>query len=107
MPSTSITSWVYVYQDLIMHSEKIPELSAKAKLKFDEARGKPVLLFPEGLLFLNQTAYRILLLCDGRRTLSEIITELAKDFSADRVAMENDVWEFLLALHEKGLVQFH
>ncbi|QSR88856.1 pyrroloquinoline quinone biosynthesis peptide chaperone PqqD [Methylacidiphilum caldifontis] len=90
-----------------MHSEKIPALSPKTRLKFDEARGKPVLLFPEGLLFLNQTAYRILQLCDGQRKLSDIINELEKDFSVDRVAMEKDVWEFLLALHEKGLLQIH
>jgi pyrroloquinoline quinone biosynthesis protein D len=90
-----------------MHSDKIPTLSSKARLKFDQARQKPVLLYPEGLLFLNQTAYKILLLCDGKRKVDDIVTELSKEYSIERVEMEKDIWYFILTLCERGFIQLN
>jgi pyrroloquinoline quinone biosynthesis protein D len=45
-------------------------------LTFDPARQRHVLLTPEAVSVLNGTGAAILGLCDGRRTVTEIVTEL-------------------------------
>ncbi|MGD9896281.1 MAG: pyrroloquinoline quinone biosynthesis peptide chaperone PqqD [Candidatus Methylacidiphilaceae bacterium] len=83
-----------------------PRLAAKARLRRDAVRGKPLLLYPEGVLVLNPIAEAILSLCDGHRSVPEIVSELASRYDAERVAIEADVWEFLKGLAERGLLLF-
>ena len=45
-------------------------------MEWDPARKQHVLLAPEGVLVLNQTGATILGLCDGERTVVEIVEEL-------------------------------
>jgi pyrroloquinoline quinone biosynthesis protein D len=80
-----------------------PRLADKARLKWDAVREKHLLLFPEGVLVLNQTAHDVLALCDGRRTVTEIAALLAAQYHHDAVA--GDVREVLQKLAEKGLVK--
>ena len=51
-------------------------------METDSATGKSVLLFPEGIVELNETAHEILSRCDGRM-LSEIVHALAKEYNED------------------------
>ncbi|MDD4932277.1 MAG: pyrroloquinoline quinone biosynthesis peptide chaperone PqqD [Methylacidiphilaceae bacterium] len=83
-----------------------PRLAAKARLRWDALRQKSVLLYPEGVLILNPSAEAILSLCDGRRSVGEIVTELADRYGAEAVALEADVWNFLGELVERGLLHF-
>ena len=53
-----------------------PRLARHARLGFDPARGRHVLLTPEAVTVLNGTAAAVLELCDGRRTVAEIVAEL-------------------------------
>ena len=79
-----------------------PCLAAKARLKWDAVRAKPLLLFPEGVLVLNPTAQEILALCDGQRTVAEIVKTLGERFGS--AAVDADVRELLLKLAEKNLL---
>jgi pyrroloquinoline quinone biosynthesis protein D len=79
-----------------------PHLPAKARLKWDAVREKHLLLFPEGLLVLNPTAHTVLALCDGQRTVAEIIQTLAVQYAND--ALAGDVRNLLQTLADKGLV---
>lgn len=79
-----------------------PRLAAKVRLKWDEVRQKPLLLFPEGVLVLNPTAHEVVALCDGRRTVAEIVKTLAEKFGSD--AIDADVRELLLKLAGKNLL---
>ena len=79
-----------------------PGLAPKARLKWDAVREKPLLLFPEGVLVLNPTAHKVLALCDGQRTVAEIIKTLSEEFGGAPV--DNDVRELLSKLAEKKLV---
>lgn len=57
-------------------------------MRFDEYRGQHVLLSPEAVLVLNPTSAEIVHLCDGRRTIAEILEELRSqygDINADEV----------------------
>ena len=53
-----------------------PRLTRGVRLQTDSKTGNSVLLFPEGVLELNETAQEILNRCDGR-TVNEIIQALA------------------------------
>jgi pyrroloquinoline quinone biosynthesis protein D len=72
-----------------------PRLAPHVRLTFDQARQGYVLLTPETVTLLNDTGAAILELCDGERTVSEILTELRDRY--DRVA-DDEVRLFLADL---------
>lgn len=79
-----------------------PRLAAKARLKWDAVRTKHLLLFPEGVLVLNPTAQAVLTLCDGARTVADIIKSLVAQYASE--AIDGDVRDILQRLADKGLV---
>jgi pyrroloquinoline quinone biosynthesis protein D len=81
----------------------IPRLADKARLKWDAVREKNLLLFPEGVLVLNQTANDILALCDGHSTVADITATLVAQYQHEGIA--GDVAEILQKLTDKGLVK--
>ena len=79
-----------------------PRLARHARLTFDPARDRHVLLMPEQVTVLNGTGAAILGLCDGRRTVAEIVTELGDRY--DRVD-EAEVGLFLAKLAARRCVE--
>ena len=53
-----------------------PRLAPHVRLTFEPARRRYVLLAPEAVSVLNGTGAAVLGLCDGRRTVTEIVAEL-------------------------------
>ena len=82
-----------------------PSLTKGVRLQIDSTTGKSVLLYPEGIVELNETAHEILSRCDGR-TLGEIICELAEEYEADPAAIAGDVLETLADLQQRKLIEF-
>lgn len=65
------------------------------------------MLIPEGALRLQGPARRILELCDGQRTVAEIVAQLQSEFSAvDRARIADEVTIYLGQLHGRGVVEF-
>jgi len=60
-----------------------PRLAPHVRLTFDPAREGHVLLTPESVTVLNGTGAAILGLCDGQRTVAEIVADLCGRY--DRV----------------------
>ena len=81
-----------------------PTLAKSVRLQIDSATGKNVLLYPEGIVELNDTAHEILSRCDGR-TLAEIVQALAKEYDADRTAIAADVHETFADLQRRKLIE--
>jgi pyrroloquinoline quinone biosynthesis protein D len=81
-----------------------PRLAKGVRLQSDSATRKTVLLFPEGVVELNETAHEILTRCDGR-TVSEIVQALAEEYDADLVALATDVREILADLQRRRLIE--
>jgi pyrroloquinoline quinone biosynthesis protein D len=79
-----------------------PRLADGARLTYDDVREEHLLLIPEGAVRLNETAARVLELCDGERSLEEIATALSVRYSGADVT--DDVRELLEGLGERGLV---
>jgi pyrroloquinoline quinone biosynthesis protein D len=80
----------------------VPRVAPKARLHWDEVRGRHVLLYPEGLVALNETAAAILELCDGDRAVAQIVATLKLRYRAEGI--ERDVAALLQGLAAKGLV---
>lgn len=81
-----------------------PSLARGVRLQSDATTGELVLLFPEGVLHLSETAREILTRCDGRETVSGIIASLAEEYAAEPETLRSDVLECLLNLHQRKLV---
>jgi pyrroloquinoline quinone biosynthesis protein D len=82
-----------------------PRLAKGVRLQIDSTTGKNVLLYPEGITKLNETAHEILSRCNGR-TLGEIVCELAEEYEADSNALAADVRETLSDLQRCKLIEF-
>lgn len=80
----------------------IPALWRLARIEFDQVRQQRVLLYPEGVVLLNDTAAAILELCDGQRSIAEIASVLEERYHCD---VTTDVVEYLSQLAERDLVR--
>jgi len=91
-------------RETTMSDSAQPRIAKGVRLQLDSATGKTVLLFPEGIVELNETAQEILSRCDGR-TLSEIVSDLAEDYNADPATLVADVRETLADLQQRKLIE--
>jgi len=66
----------------------------------------PVVLFPEGIIRLQGTGQSVLELCDGERTLLQIVETLSKRYSTDTAKIRQDVAGFLEALRQNRVVDY-
>jgi pyrroloquinoline quinone biosynthesis protein D len=81
-----------------------PVLPRHAKLRFDDVRQRWVILAPERVLAPDETAVEILQLCDGVRSVAQMIDQLAAKYTADRAAIGADVVAMLQDLADKGFL---
>jgi pyrroloquinoline quinone biosynthesis protein D len=79
-----------------------PVLARHARYRWDGLRGQHQLVFPEGLLVLNETGAGVVRLCDGR-PLAEVLGALGERFPGADLAA--DVHDFLGRLARKGLLR--
>jgi pyrroloquinoline quinone biosynthesis protein D len=79
-----------------------PRLVTGARLRYDEVREEHLLLIPEGVVRLNPTAAEVLELCDGERSLDDIVGALSARY--DGADLRDDVQELVDAMAQRGLV---
>ncbi len=79
-----------------------PCLATGARLRYDEVREEHLLLVPEGAVRLNRTAAEVLELCDGERSLDEIVGALSVRYA--RADLRDDVRRVVDAMAARGLV---
>ncbi|HVN29874.1 MAG TPA: pyrroloquinoline quinone biosynthesis peptide chaperone PqqD [Candidatus Binataceae bacterium] len=83
-----------------------PKLASRARLKFDAVAQQEMLLFPEAALLLNETGAAIVRMCDGARSIDQIVEALAEKFRGDdRDAVRREVEHFLESIRARGLLQ--
>jgi pyrroloquinoline quinone biosynthesis protein D len=79
-----------------------PRLVTGSRLRYDDVREQHVLLVPEGAVQLNPTAAEVLELCDGERSLDEIVVVLTDRYEG--ADLGDDVRELVDGMALKGLV---
>ena len=83
-----------------------PILAKRARLQTDPVSGKPLLLYPEGLLILNDTAHAIVRRCNGVFSIAGILEQLADEYGAKAEDLQPDVLQYLQELRQRQLVTF-
>lgn len=79
-----------------------PKLARLFRMQYEEAQQGYVLLYPEGMVKLNQSASEILKRCDGERDVHAIIADIEQSFNA--TGLEKDVTGFLEIATERGWI---
>jgi len=70
-----------------------PRVGSGFRLQWEPAQQSHVLLYPEGMVKLNQSGGEILSRCDGERSIDDIVRELEAAFAA--TGLEGDVLAFV------------
>jgi pyrroloquinoline quinone biosynthesis protein D len=81
-----------------------PVLPRHARLKFDDTRKRWVILAPERVLAPDEIAVEILQLCDGVRSVAQMVDQLAAKYTAEPAAIGADVIAMLQDLADKGFL---
>ena len=79
-----------------------PRLARHVRLAFSETRQQHVLQLPETVVVLHGSGADILALCDGRRTVAEIVAELGALY---RTVPDDEVRRFLARLVARRCVE--
>ena len=78
------------------------QFSRTHRMQWEEAQQKNVILYPEGMVELNQTSAEILKLCDGTRNLAQIVNELEQKFTTS--GLTNEINAFLEIALQNGWI---
>ena len=71
----------------------VPHVGRGFRLQWEPAQNCHVLLYPEGMIKLNQSAGEIMKRCDGERSIAAIVADLEQAFAAS--GLERDVIGFV------------
>jgi pyrroloquinoline quinone biosynthesis protein D len=80
-----------------------PLLNRRFRMQYEPAQEAHVLLYPEGMVRLNQSAAEILKRCDGNATVDEIIAQLETAFNT--TGLRDDVLGMLSHAQEKDWIR--
>lgn len=83
-----------------------PSLARGVRAQLDPRTQEPMLLFPEGAVYLSETAYAIVTRCSGELTTQAIIDSLASEYETDSESLRQDVLDCLRDLHQRKLLVF-
>jgi pyrroloquinoline quinone biosynthesis protein D len=76
-----------------------PVIRSGFRLQWEPAQNAYVMLYPEGMIKLNQSAGEILKRCQGEMTVAQIVTELERAFEATN--LQQDVSNMIALATEK------
>jgi pyrroloquinoline quinone biosynthesis protein D len=82
--------------------EDIPLIPPRCRLQWEPAQSSDVLLYPEGMVKLSDSAAQILKRVDGIRSVSGIIRDLESAYPGTE--LDSDVREFLSTALERGWI---
>ncbi|HTW89961.1 MAG TPA: pyrroloquinoline quinone biosynthesis peptide chaperone PqqD [Candidatus Binataceae bacterium] len=89
-------------QDTQLKLDDVPIISSGFRLQWEPAQQAHVLLYPEGMVKLSQSAAEIMKRVDGAATVAAIVTGLEQSFpGAD---LRADVIAFLGVARERGWI---
>ena len=71
----------------------VPRIGTGFRLQFEPAQDCHVLLYPEGMVKLNQPAGEIMKRCDGEKTIAAVVADLESAFAT--TGLEGDVLAFV------------
>ncbi|MCQ8182889.1 pyrroloquinoline quinone biosynthesis peptide chaperone PqqD [Methylomonas sp. SURF-1] len=88
---------------MTINPEQTLQFSPLHRLQWEEAQQKYVILYPEGMVELNQSSAEILKLCDGAHNSAQIVAELEAKFETS--GLSNDIHNFLNIALQNGWIK--
>jgi pyrroloquinoline quinone biosynthesis protein D len=88
---------------MILSPDKPIKFSTLHRLQWEEAQQKYIILYPEGMVELNQSSAEILKCCDGTRNIEQIVLDLELKFATS--GLKNDITAFLEIAFKNGWIQ--
>lgn len=88
-----------------MNENSIAAFRRGYRMQWEAAQDTHVVLYPEGMAKLNETAAAILELVDGKQNIAAIIATLDSRFP-EAGGVSADVLEFLQSAYEQKWIQF-
>ena len=85
--------------DTVINTTARPAIGGGFRLQWEPAQEAHVLLYPEGMVKLNQSAAAILTRCNGVRTVADIVAELESTYAV--AGLTPDVCAFVALAMER------
>ncbi len=89
-------------ETITVTADNVFEINPIYLFRWEEPQQAHVLLYPEGIVKINETGAAILKLCDGINTVTEMISELNDKYTTD---VSDSVYKFLGVSHAKGWIR--
>jgi pyrroloquinoline quinone biosynthesis protein D len=87
----------------LLTPDTIVRIAPTFRFQWEPVQNAHVLLYPEGMVKLNESASEILKRCDGLRTIGQIIADLKTEFPG--TDLDADVMKFLHGALERGWIK--
>ena len=87
-----------------LSAEARPRIGRLFRFQWEPAQQAYVLLYPEGMVKLNQSAGEILRRCDGNCSVGEVVADLERTFATS--GLTGEVEAFLTMAEENGWVSW-
>jgi pyrroloquinoline quinone biosynthesis protein D len=86
-----------------LNEQALLAVSPTHRLQWEEAQQIDVILYPEGMVELNQSSAEILKLCDGTRNLAQLVAALELKF--ETTGLKQDINQFLEVALQNGWIK--
>jgi len=89
-------------ETITVAADNIIEIDPMYLFRWEEPQQAYVMLYPEGVIKVNDTGAAILKLCDGINTVAELVSELNDIYTTD---VTDSINKFLEVAHAKGWIR--
>lgn len=86
-----------------VNERAVPVVGRGFRLQWEAAQEAHVLLYPEGMVKLNDSAAAIMSRCDGVRTVADIVTDIERTYGVTGLA--GDVGTFVGMARDNGWLE--
>jgi pyrroloquinoline quinone biosynthesis protein D len=86
-----------------VNERAVPVVGRGFRLQWEPAQEAHVLLYPEGMVKLNDSAAAIMSRCDGVRTVADIVTDIERTYGVTGLA--GDVGTFVGMARDNGWLE--
>jgi pyrroloquinoline quinone biosynthesis protein D len=86
-----------------VNESAVPVVGRGFRLQWEPAQEAHVLLYPEGMVKLNNSAAAIMTRCDGVRTVSDIVADIERTY--DVTGLAGDVGAFVAMARDNGWLE--
>ena len=87
----------------VVDESAVPVVGHSFRLQWEPAQEAHVLLYPEGMVKLNNSAAAIMTRCDGVRTVADIVADIEKTYGVTGLA--GDVGAFVGMARNNGWLE--